>query len=234
MPSDLTSFTLTYAVLAESPHTNRYAYGNSDDLDWDPKDTADASEHTFSSRKEKDPSCKAVLLAVLSISLLVALCVLGILYSKLLRSSDLLKEQSRNAAVDIEIQEQNATDGTFGRRKYYYFSSEKLNWMESRDYCMKTGGQLVTITGKDDQNNLASKLNEPHWIGLHDLYTEGHWMWVDNTTLSGEAFWHKRTTGLSEPDNWTQEDSDGEDCACLESEWFDASCSQLKMFICEK
>lgn len=42
----------------------------------------DASEHTFSSRKEKDPSCKAVLLAVLSVSLLVALlalCVLGIL-----------------------------------------------------------------------------------------------------------------------------------------------------------
>ncbi len=29
--------------------------------------------------------------------------------SKLLRSSDLLKEQSRNDAVEIEIQEQNAT-----------------------------------------------------------------------------------------------------------------------------
>ncbi|XP_018949332.1 C-type lectin domain family 4 member F-like [Cyprinus carpio] len=221
---------------------DQYAYGNSDDLDWDPKtkDIADASEHTFSSRKEKDPSCKAVLLAVLSVSLLVALlalCVLGILYSQLLRSSDLLKEQNRNAAVDIEIQEQNATDSPFEKRKYYYFSSEKLSWMESRDYCTKTGGQLVTITGKDDQYNLASiKLKEPHWIGLHDLYTEGHWMWVDNTTLSGETFWHKRTAGLSEPDNWTQEDSDGEDCACLETEieWFDASCSKLKKFIWEK
>ncbi|KTF76241.1 hypothetical protein cypCar_00044710 [Cyprinus carpio] len=128
----------------------------------------------------------------------------------------------------------SCTDSPFEKRKYYYFSSEKLSWMESRDYCTKTGGQLVTITGKDDQYNLASiKLKEPHWIGLHDLYTEGHWMWVDNTTLSGETFWHKRTAGLSEPDNWTQEDSDGEDCACLEteSEWFDASCSKLKKFI---
>ncbi|XP_059411328.1 C-type lectin domain family 4 member F-like isoform X2 [Carassius carassius] len=217
---------------------DRCTYGNSDDLDLDPKtkDIADASEHTFSSRKEKDPSCKAVLLAVLSVSLLVALCVLGILYSQLLRSSDLLKEQNRNAAADFEIQEQIPTDSTFERRKYYYFSSEKLNWMESRDYCTRTGGQLVTITGKEDQYNLASKLKEPHWIGLHDLYTEGHWMWVDNTTLSGEMFWHKRTAGLSEPDNWTQEDSDGEDCACLEmkSEWFDAPCSKLKKFICEK
>uniref|UniRef100_A0A8C2PXB6 C-type lectin domain-containing protein n=1 Tax=Cyprinus carpio TaxID=7962 RepID=A0A8C2PXB6_CYPCA len=169
--------------------------------------------------------------------------------SQLLRSSDLLKEQNRNAAVDIEIQEQNATavlgflfspicmyfsctDSPFERIKYYYFSSEKLSWMESRDYCTKTGGQLVTIIGKDDQVSLK----EPHWIGLHDLYTEGHWMWVDNTTLSGETFWHKRTAGLSEPDNWTQEDSDGEDCACLETEieWFDASCSKLKKFIWEK
>lgn len=51
-----------------------------------------------------------------------------------------------------------------------------------------------------------------------------------------DRFWHKRTAGLSEPDNWTQEDSDGEDCACLETEieWFDASCSKLKKFICEK
>ncbi|XP_052441177.1 C-type lectin domain family 4 member F isoform X1 [Carassius gibelio] len=217
-------------------------YGNSDDLDLDPK-TKDiagasqyASEHTFSSRKEKDQSCKAVLLAVLSVSLLVALCVLGILYSQLLRSSDLLKEQNRNAAADFEIQQQIPTDSTFERRKYYYFSSEKLNWMESRDYCTRTGGQLVTITGKGDQYNLASKLKEPHWIGLHDLYTEGHWMWVDNTTLTGETFWHKRTAGLSEPDNWTQEDSEGEDCAFLEtkSEWFDAPCSKLKKFICEK
>ncbi|XP_073677687.1 asialoglycoprotein receptor 2-like [Garra rufa] len=200
--------------------------------------SADASEQIFPSKKEKDPSNKEVLLAVLSISLLVALlalCILGILYSKQLRSSDLLKEQSKNG-VDNEIQEQNATDNTFERKKYYYFSSEKLNWMESRDYCVKTGGQLVKITSKDDQYNLASKLKEVHWIGLNDLYAEGHWMWLDNTTLSGETFWHKREGSLSEPDNWTQEDSNGEDCACLgtEGEWFDASCSQLKRFICEK
>uniref|UniRef100_A0A8C1P468 C-type lectin domain-containing protein n=1 Tax=Cyprinus carpio TaxID=7962 RepID=A0A8C1P468_CYPCA len=118
----------------------------------------------------------------------------------------------------------SCTDSPFERIKYYYFSSEKLS-------------QLVTIIGKDDQYNLASiKLKEAHWIGLHDLYTEGHWMWVDRMEKDVKQFWHKRTAGLSEPDNWTQEDSDGEDCACLEteSEWFDASCSKLKKFIWEK
>ncbi|XP_051527657.1 CD209 antigen-like protein D isoform X2 [Myxocyprinus asiaticus] len=237
-------------------------YGNSDELDWNLK-TKD-----FADNKEREKSYKGVVadLCIFLLTAMVALCVLGSLYSNQLRSYNSVKEQYSIVAANLIAQEQNATemeksyrelkakhdttkgclsscsqcsDKTFKRKKYYYFSSDKLNWMQSRDYCVETGGQLVIKKSIDDQVYLTSNLRETHWIGLHDLHTEGHWMWVDNTTLSGETFWYTRSDEHNEPDNWKHENPAGENCASLGSEsggtaWFDASCSKLKKFICEK
>ncbi|KAG1948401.1 CD209 antigen-like protein D [Pimephales promelas] len=68
--------------------------------------------------------------------------------------------------------------------KLHLFSSNRLNWTSSRDVCVSKGADLVTITSQSEQDFLVSKINEPTWIGLNDLDTEGHWVWVNNQTLT--------------------------------------------------
>ncbi|XP_047672568.1 CD209 antigen-like protein C [Tachysurus fulvidraco] len=126
--------------------------------------------------------------------------------------------------------------------KCYYFSTHKLNWTQSRDYCVEKGGHLVIITSQTEQSFLFLQIGETHWIGLNDLETEGQWMWVNNQPLNetGVMFWYRSPQGTSEPDNWKFEDPSGENCAALGHEignpdkWFDASCRKQKQFICEK
>uniref|UniRef100_A0A8B9GP28 C-type lectin domain-containing protein n=1 Tax=Astyanax mexicanus TaxID=7994 RepID=A0A8B9GP28_ASTMX len=125
--------------------------------------------------------------------------------------------------------------------KCYYFSTDTLNWMNSRDHCVEKGGHLVIITSEAEQNFVNSS-GETHWIGLNDLETEGKWMWVNKQPLTetGVTLWFKRKNEPDEPDNWKQEDPSGENCASLGDEygdthsWFDSSCRKLKKFICEK
>ncbi|KAI4896068.1 hypothetical protein NFI96_034419, partial [Prochilodus magdalenae] len=89
---------------------------------------------------------------------------------------------------------------------------------------------------------VSPRVGEMHWIGLNDLETEGKWMWVNNQTLNetGVTFWYKHGNGQAEPDNWKQQDPSGENCASLGMDsgfmdkWFDASCSKLRKYICEK
>ncbi|XP_062845311.1 CD209 antigen-like protein E isoform X2 [Trichomycterus rosablanca] len=126
--------------------------------------------------------------------------------------------------------------------KCYFFSTNNMNWTESRDSCVEKGDHLVIITNQAEQDFLSSNIKETHWMGLNDLETEGKWMWVNNKTLdeTGVKFWYTRADEPSEPDNWKVEDSSGENCASLGNEvgtadrWFDASCHKRKKYICEK
>ncbi|KAG9279583.1 C-type lectin domain family 6 member A-like [Astyanax mexicanus] len=125
--------------------------------------------------------------------------------------------------------------------KCYYFSTDTLNWTNSRDHCVEKGGHLVIITSEAEQIFVNSS-GETHWIGLNDLETEGKWMWVNKQPLTetGVILWYKRPDIPDEPDNWKYEDPSGENCVSLGNEsghthsWFDSSCSKLKKFICEK
>uniref|UniRef100_A0A3B4BWA3 C-type lectin domain-containing protein n=1 Tax=Pygocentrus nattereri TaxID=42514 RepID=A0A3B4BWA3_PYGNA len=121
--------------------------------------------------------------------------------------------------------------------KCYNFSTDKLNWTMSRDYCAEKGGHLVIITSQAEQDFVSSGVHDNYWIGLNDLETEGKWMWVNNQTLTetGVTFWYERHGQPNEPDNWTEEDPSGENCAKLDysDKWFDASCRERKKFICE-
>ncbi|XP_047672565.1 C-type lectin domain family 6 member A-like isoform X2 [Tachysurus fulvidraco] len=126
--------------------------------------------------------------------------------------------------------------------KCYYFSNHKLNWTQSRDYCVEKGGHLVIITSQTEQGFLISQIGETHWIGLNDLETEGQWMWVNNQPLkeTGVTFWFSSPEGPKQPDNWTKKDPSGENCAALGDAnvnihtWFDDSCSTIIKCICEK
>ncbi|XP_064204813.1 integrin alpha-X-like isoform X12 [Anguilla rostrata] len=121
--------------------------------------------------------------------------------------------------------------------KCYFFSTEKMHWSQSQEYCTSKGAHLVIINNQQEQNFVSSRISETHWIGLSDRDTEGQWVWVDGTPLdrSGTQYWWK-----TEPDNWMGAgDPSGEDCAALGDNnehpdyWFDGSCRNMKKFVCE-
>ncbi|XP_042290978.1 CD209 antigen-like protein E isoform X2 [Thunnus maccoyii] len=131
------------------------------------------------------------------------------------------------------------------RGNCYYFSMSYLSWEESRRFCQIQGGDLVKIDSRDEQifltKELSDKMNDKEdkfWIGLTDSKKEGEWFWVDDSPLNTSlSFWSK-----GEPDNWKQENSEGEDCVRMGrnggaknlNSWFDKSCNKPHKSICEK
>uniref|UniRef100_A0A8C6S2N5 C-type lectin domain-containing protein n=1 Tax=Neogobius melanostomus TaxID=47308 RepID=A0A8C6S2N5_9GOBI len=105
--------------------------------------------------------------------------------------------------------------------KCYYFSprSAKLPWKESRKMCQKLKGDLVKIESREEQEFLGGKLQtemiheeDKFWIGLTDSEAEGQWVWTDGSPLNSSlAFWFGNDKN-KEPDNWTVQDPEGEDC----------------------
>ncbi|XP_043073178.1 C-type lectin domain family 4 member E-like [Puntigrus tetrazona] len=181
------------------------------------------------------------------------LCILGILYLRVsLQSANSKKEFEvlRNHHEEA-LRKLNRFSNSTGcplcavhwihsEAKCYYFSTVKKNWTQSRDQCVTLGGHLVMINSKEEQDFVTSNVKETHWIGLNDLDTEGHWVWVNSQPLNNSLqFWMKRKNEISEPDNWTKEHPDGEDCAGLghvngETDlWTDAYCFEEKRFVCE-
>ncbi|XP_035265937.1 CD209 antigen-like protein C isoform X1 [Anguilla anguilla] len=189
-----------------------------------------------------------VLLVVLCFALLCGLIALGVLYVEKNNMADSLEARNRNLSASMfSLQQELAANGgciwTRHLGRAYYFSSQRMNWMQSRDYCISKGATLVIIKSEQKQSFLLANIRETHWIGLSDLRTEGQWHWVDDTPISPTEiqFWHTRPNGEHEPDNWTGGgDPTGEDCAALGysggnlEEWFDASCTVQKRFVCEK
>ncbi|XP_076610902.1 CD209 antigen-like protein C [Chaetodon auriga] len=126
----------------------------------------------------------------------------------------------------------------------YYFSISKSSWNNSREECRRKGGDLVQIDSREEQAFLQLKLREKmdysedkFWIGLTDSLVEGNWLWVDGSPLNTSwKFW-----SFGEPDDWTGDDEDGEDCAMVGEKgstdlntWFDKSCKSAQKSICEK
>ncbi|XP_066566058.1 CD209 antigen-like protein C isoform X2 [Amia ocellicauda] len=158
---------------------------------------------------------------------------------------DLLKTYSELQTIATEDSKPCPEGWELSGGMCYFFSTDKINWTQSRKDCVKKGGELVIIHTWQEQMFLKGKINkmakENYWIGLTDAPVEGEWMWVDNTTLRNHMnFWAEKKIGSGEPDDWTEEDPLGEDCACMNSlteplhNWFDESCTKAFRRICEK
>ncbi|XP_060949037.1 C-type lectin domain family 4 member E-like [Limanda limanda] len=129
--------------------------------------------------------------------------------------------------------------------KCYFFSLATSSWTQSRTQCKSMSGDLVVINNREEQEFLVSRLMEKmvayedkFWIGLTDSKKENEWIWVDDTQLDPRlTFWLGK-----DPDNWTNENPDGEDCARMGEKdgdkdlktWVDKSCESLQKYICEK
>ncbi|XP_047455414.1 perlucin-like protein [Mugil cephalus] len=119
-----------------------------------------------------------------------------------------------------------------------FFSSDKLDWLASKEKCKEIGGHLAILTTKEQheavekEGRRIGQFYTDYWIGLSDIETEGDWRWVDNSTLQ-TPFWN---TEKSEPDNNKSGGEDGEDCVVVDSYnqiWYDVPCSFLYPRICQ-
>ncbi|XP_036420099.1 C-type lectin domain family 4 member F-like [Colossoma macropomum] len=120
------------------------------------------------------------------------------------------------------------------QRSFYYISTEKKSWSESRQYCTERGADLVIINSREEQEFITKASGRTEaWIGLTDTDTEGVWKWVDGSALATKFWWK------GEPNNYDE----NEDCAMTgyrgagsehASTWADYPCGYLLVGICEK
>ncbi|XP_069385571.1 C-type mannose receptor 2-like [Paralichthys olivaceus] len=107
---------------------------------------------------------------------------------------------------------------------FYYISSVKKSWRDSRDDCLQKGADLVIINSKEEQDFITG-FHKFMWIGLTDNETEGTWKWVDGTQLT-KSFWRR-----GQPNSFLFQN---EDCAATTDLWRDLPCGNQNFWICEK
>ncbi|XP_078138247.1 uncharacterized protein LOC139930195 [Centroberyx gerrardi] len=108
----------------------------------------------------------------------------------------------------------------------YYISTERKNWDQSRQDCLRSGADLVIIDSTDKQN-FVQRFNTNKkrvWIGLTEK--KNTWTWVDGTTLTSPEFWE-------------EDEPRGSDKHCVaynpgRGGWRDEACYVKLLFLCEK
>ncbi|XP_044045922.1 CD209 antigen-like protein A [Siniperca chuatsi] len=115
------------------------------------------------------------------------------------------------------------------RPSFYYISSVKKSWQESRNDCLQRGADLMIINSKAEQE-FTRKIHKRTWIGLIKGKTNGSWKWVDGTPLT-QSYW-----GYGEPNGFEGKNED-----CVETNfydtvnsWNDQPCEDQDFWICEK
>uniref|UniRef100_A0A673K995 C-type lectin domain-containing protein n=1 Tax=Sinocyclocheilus rhinocerous TaxID=307959 RepID=A0A673K995_9TELE len=124
------------------------------------------------------------------------------------------------------------TDGwLYSNFSFYFISSLKKSWSESRIYCMERRADLIIINNKEKQE-FAKKFSHGNefWIGLTDIDVEGTWKWVDGSTEHLMLICTFRFWVSGEPTG-----NSGENCVVsFSSRWCDYPCNNDFRWICEK
>uniref|UniRef100_A0A667ZLG2 C-type lectin domain-containing protein n=1 Tax=Myripristis murdjan TaxID=586833 RepID=A0A667ZLG2_9TELE len=138
----------------------------------------------------------------------------------------LLPLSKKKCLFSLEMMSHICPDGwTYFSGSCYFMSSERKNWFESRQDCLRRGADLVIINSREE-NSFLKNSGLTAWVGLSDLETEGEWKWVDGSSLSYK-YWAK-----GQPDDYG-----GEDCGEVRPTrdgWNDLPCSERLQWICEK
>ena len=87
----------------------------------------------------------------------------------------------------------------------YRLYNTDLSWKEAYKFCEQSGGHLVTVESKAEQEfitDFAKKYSTKDriWLGANDILTEGKWAWV-----TGESF-NYTNWNVGEPNNAVDED----------------------------
>lgn len=102
-------------------------------------------------------------------------------------------------------------------------------------------GYLATITSAEENDYIASRLNDAGWMGASDVSVEGDWKWVTGPE-NGTSFWLGTGSGSAVSgryENWASGEPNnsgggaGEDCAQFlagsTGEWNDLPCSSTTL-----
>ena len=107
---------------------------------------------------------------------------------------------------------------------------EKLNWIDARASCQLHGGDLASITSKEEEEKIKEMLSsngyeDIFWFGLNDIAEEGKFVWSDGSEYSYNNW------GETEPNDLGA----GEDCMIAGETmvWYDGSCDGKLNFICK-
>uniref|UniRef100_A0A3Q1EIC0 C-type lectin domain-containing protein n=1 Tax=Acanthochromis polyacanthus TaxID=80966 RepID=A0A3Q1EIC0_9TELE len=135
-----------------------------------------------------------------------------------------------NVSLRLYLSDLSQQGWVYFNNSFYYISTSKNSWNDSRSDCLQRGADLVVINSKAEQVCLCEYEFTRHfqqhiWIGLTDHEMEGKWKWVDGTPLT------KRL-----PNNFGSRD---EDCVEVglygtEMNWNDAPCRLKNFWMCEK
>lgn len=86
----------------------------------------------------------------------------------------------------------------------YSLYDSKYTWSQAKEICERLGGYLVTVTGAEEQELVATLAEKgtlaKYWLGATDEVSEGNWKWV-----TGEAFSYSKWSS-GQPDNSNNED----------------------------
>ncbi|XP_059196430.1 CD209 antigen-like protein C isoform X2 [Centropristis striata] len=155
-------------------------------------------------------------------------------------------ERSENKTVDTEAILRNVTEerdelkrklAVFDSRQgwmyfsdsFYYISSSKESWQDSRSDCQQRDADLLIINSIEEQE-LTRHFQKPIRIGLTDRDTEGVWKWVDGSPLT-TSYWL-----TDEPNSFEGNDEDCGEIRYFDQKysWNDGPCDNKKFWICEK
>uniref|UniRef100_A0A671TKQ9 C-type lectin domain-containing protein n=1 Tax=Sparus aurata TaxID=8175 RepID=A0A671TKQ9_SPAAU len=144
-------------------------------------------------------------------------------YYNLTNERDRLQER-----VEVLTKDKNNLQGN-SYPYFYYVSSTKKTWQQSRDDCRQKGADLMIINSKEEQD-FANRFKKYMWIGLIDSEREGTWKWVDGTLLTKRfSYW-----ASGEPNGRTHENCGDIKNYDAEKSWNDESCSHSLYWVCEK
>ena len=121
----------------------------------------------------------------------------------------------------------------------FYPVTTNVNWFEAQASCVARGGNLSSITNKEQQDQFNTIINETYnrcWIGLNDIEIEENtnsslFVWVDGRVNSNTYF---------SPNEPSLTDSETKDCTIFrdpiyQDRWATAVCSEeYECYFCEK
>ncbi|XP_053290874.1 uncharacterized protein LOC128451126 [Pleuronectes platessa] len=154
---------------------------------------------------------------------------------------------TKSSSSDIRLNCERCPSGWIWLNESCYFHSKSdagplKSWANSREDCIRRGGDLAVIEDRVEQVKLDdylpklagnrdwTKAGPGIWIGF-TLQAGDTWMWVNNATLLGEGFWID-----GEPN---QEGPHNKSCGAimnmvnLEKSWFSGHCLAKKEWLCE-
>ncbi|XP_040290431.1 macrophage mannose receptor 1-like [Bufo bufo] len=118
-------------------------------------------------------------------------------------------------------------------KHYQREASEKRSWFEARNFCKAIGGDLLSITDKDEEQAVWTMMindgiyRQVFWVGLQNTNLDEGFTWSDGSPLNYENW------AYGEPNNHQGMELCGEVNTDHRLSWNDRHCDTPQNWICE-